>query len=36
MTQKEYDEYMKDLADQLKTVTSELDTAFDDVKSEFS
>jgi hypothetical protein len=36
MTQKEYDEYMKDLADQLKTVTSELDTAFDDVKYEFS
>jgi hypothetical protein len=36
MTQKEYDEYMKSLADQLKTVNSELDTAFDDVKSEFS
>jgi hypothetical protein len=36
MTQQEYDEYMKNLADQLKTVDSELDTAFDDVKSEFS
>jgi hypothetical protein len=36
MTQQEYDEYMKSLADQLKTVNSELDTAFDDVKSEFS
>ena len=36
MTQKEYDEYMKSLADQLKTINSELDTAFDDVKSEFS
>jgi hypothetical protein len=36
LTQKEYDEYMKSLADQLKTVNSELDTAFDDVKSEFS
>jgi hypothetical protein len=36
MTQQEYDEYMKNLADQLKTVNSELDTAFDDVKSEFS
>jgi hypothetical protein len=36
ITQQEYDEYMKSLADQLKTVNSELDTAFDDVKSEFS